>query len=83
MVVAVASREGLLVFDLSRVIDLDMKSSCGSTAASCFPVFGQHCDLHSSVSHRGFRVAVLLIMGPPAARPAAFDATLTEFGVNK
>lgn len=52
--VAVASREGLLVFNLSRVIDLDMKSSCGSTAASCFPVFGQHCDLTQLSVTQGF-----------------------------
>lgn len=84
LVAAAVSLDGLLVFDLSCVIDLDVRSRCGSTSASSFPVFGQHCDLHSSASHGFFFcVVVLFIMSPPAARPAAFDATLTELGVNK
>lgn len=83
MVVAVANRDCLVVFDLSWIIDLDVKRRCGLTSASCFPMFGQHCDLHSSVSHRGFCVVVLLMMRPPAAQPAAFEMTLCEFGVNK
>lgn len=83
MFVAVVNRDDLLVFDLSRSIDLEMKYRCGSCSASCFPVGS--IATYTAQRHTGvfLCVVVLLIQRAPAAQPAAFDRTLSGCGVNK